>query len=87
MHALMEQAKIQVGQLSLQTPKRAHYRVDEPYVEDVKTSAHVWFGGARWRAGDTNGPGRRTELSSGQADVPRGWADALNMSNDAERLG
>jgi len=80
----MEQTKIQVGQLSLQTPKRAHYRVDEPY---VKTSARVWFGGARWRAGDTNGPGRGTELSSSQADVPRGWADALNVSNDAERLG
>jgi len=49
--------------------------------------AHIRLGGTSPRADDANGPGRRTEMSKGQADVSRAQMDALNASNNAERGG
>jgi len=42
---------------------------------------------ANWRAGSTNGPGRRTDGSTGETDGLRGQTDALNASNGAETAG
>jgi len=44
----------------------------------------VRLAGVRWHTDDTNSPGRRTDLSHGQADELRGSADALNASNNAK---
>ena len=53
----------------------------------------MYLGSTSWRADDTNGPGSRTDMSSGQmdrlhgqADTSRGQTDAPSVSNGAETV-
>ena len=46
--------------------------------------SHVRLGGTSWWADDPNGPGNQTDGSHGQVDEPRGSADALDVSYNAE---
>jgi len=52
-----------------------------------ETIAHIRLGGMSPRADDANGPGRRMDLSSGQADELKGQADTLNVSYNAKTAG
>jgi len=52
-----------------------------------ETIARIRLGGMSPRADDANGPGRRTDLSSGQADESKGQADTLNVSYNAKTAG
>ena len=42
------------------------------------------LGGTSWCADDAIGPGSRTDVSRGEVDVSRGWADVPSMLNHAE---
>ena len=52
----------------------------EPYVEDCGDIPHMYLGGMRMRMDNANGPGCRTDESTGQTDMS-------NMSNNAGMAG
>ena len=54
---------------------------EEPHSGEIP---RVHLGGTNWHANDLNGPGNQTDGSHGQVDKPRGLADALNVSYNAE---
>ena len=79
------------GQPMPQKPTTSPNKLDTLVTTSIKLESphsigisHVHLGGTSWHADDPNGPGNQTDGSHGQVDEPRGSADALEASYNAE---